>query len=176
MLQKTEEKHKVGEKSRIKFVETSGVKFKDYFKATTISRDLCKEEEKCMACKNPRNRIDCKKSNIGYSLDCILCKKRKILKTYQGESSRNSYLRQKEHKRELEKESSKSVMWKHIMKEHPEEKEEVDFEMRIVAKFSDSLSRQIHESLRIRNTAPSSLLNSKAEFYGPCVKRKTYDS
>ena len=38
------------------------------------------------------------------------------------------------------------------------------------------MNRQIRESLEIRNKNPSVLLNSKSEFYGPCVKRKIYDS
>ena len=53
---------------------------------------------------------------------------------------------------------------------------EVKFDMNIVGKFVTPLSRQIHESLRIRNKHPSALLNSKSEFYGPCIKRKVYEN
>ena len=62
------------------------------------------------------------------------------------------------------------------MNDHSNEKENVQFQMKIVKKFSDCLTRQAEESLRIRNTNPASLLNSKQEFYGPCIKRKVYDS
>ena len=68
------------------------------------------------------------------------------------------------------------MMLKHISSEHENEEDNVRFQMKIIAKFNDPLNRQIRESLEIRNKKPSVLLNSKSEFYGPCVKRKIYDS
>ena len=67
-------------------------------------------------------------------------------------------------------------MMKHISNEHRGEEEDVSFQMRIIGKYKDSLNRQIRESVEIRNRNPNTLLNSKSEFYGPCVKRKVYDS
>ena len=67
-------------------------------------------------------------------------------------------------------------MLKHVTNDHKDEEESVSFKMKILGKFKDPLSRQIRESLEIKNREPASLLNSKSEFYGPCVKRKVYDS
>ena len=47
--------------------------------------------------------------------------------------------------------------------------------MKIVGKFNNPLSRIIDESIRIRNKNPKLLLNSKAEFHGPCIKRKVFE-
>ena len=55
------------------------------------------------------------------------------------------------------------------------EQHNVNFDMKIVGKFTSSVSRQIDESWRIRNKDPSLLLNFKSEFYGPCIKRKVLE-
>ena len=96
--------------------------------------------------------------------------------SYEGESSRNSFLRSGEHARELEKKSKKSVLFKHVTNEHKDGEEQVDFGMKIVGKFSSSLSRIIDESRRIRSKPQKDLLNSKSEFHGPVIKRKVYEA
>ena len=95
--------------------------------------------------------------------------------SYEGETCRNGFIRGKEHKRELEKRNKKSTLYKHLISEHENEQEKVDFEMKITGKFTNPLSRQIDESIRIRNKLPDTLLNSKAEFHGPCIKRKVLE-
>ena len=93
---------------------------------------------------------------------------------YFGESSRNAYLRGSEHLRALRNKNKSSVLFKHIMTEHREEQGDVKFQMKVAGKFSSALSRQIFESRNIRNTKPENLMNSKSEFYGPCLKRKVF--
>ena len=95
--------------------------------------------------------------------------------SYEGESARSGYLRSREHQSELRRKSKTSVMYKHIIDEHRDEQSDVNFEMKIVGKFVSPLSRQIDESWRIQNKPPSLLLNSKSEFYGPCIKRKVLE-
>ena len=107
---------------------------------------------------------------------CKLCKERNVLKVYEGETCWNAYLRGSEHVRDLEKKHEKSVLYKHIAKEHKEEKENVKFEMKITGRFKDSMSRQIDESYRINNRSPKSLMNSKNEFHGPVIRRKTLEN
>ena len=126
-------------------------------------------------CRYLDSPSDCKVSNIGYSLQCKLCKKRGKQVYYIGESSRNSYLRGGEHLRAYENGDKKSIMLRHVKAEHKGEEQEVEFDMKVTGKFQDCLSRQIDESLRLRNMPQSSLLNSKSEFYGPCIKRKVYE-
>ena len=95
--------------------------------------------------------------------------------SYEGETARNAYIRGKEHKRAYERENENSVLYKHVLSEHKNEKEMVDFEMKVVSKFKKPLNRQIEESVRIRNKGPNQLMNSKAEFHGPCIKRKVLE-
>ena len=104
--------------------------------------------------------------------ECKLCKERDIVKTYEGESCRNGYLRGLEHQRDVEKKNEKSAIYKHIVKDHANEKEKVEFKMKIVGRFKTAINRQINEGLRIQRKNPKALLNSKAEFHGPAVKRK----
>ena len=71
-------------------------------------------------------------------MKCKTCKDRGKERVYEGESSRNLYLRSKEHVRDLKEEKEKSVMLKHINSEHEEEKENVEFEMKLVGVFHDT--------------------------------------
>ena len=87
----------------------------------------------------------------------------------------SQFIRGKEHKRALENKNTNSILYRPVINEHENEKEYVDFQMKITGKFKNPLSRQIDESLRIRNSLPGSLLNSKAEFHGPCIKRKVLE-
>ena len=158
--------------SRIKFVELSGRKYIDYFKTANPLSKNCPPEEHCMICKDQPKSSQCKTSNVGYSITCKLCKQRNINISYEGETARNGYIRGAEHRKELEKRSKKSVLYRHVLKDHESEQNNVDFQMKIVGTFNDCLSRQINESIRIRNKDQKLLLNSKAEFHGPCIKRK----
>ena len=176
MLKKTEEQHKIDEINRIKFVETCGVKYIDYLKTSNRLSEKCEPTEKCFVCQSTNGVSDCKVSNVGYLLRCKTCKESGIEKSYHGETARNGYLRGREHWRELEKKSKNSVLFKHVMSEHKNEQDKINFEMKIVGKFVSPLNRLIDESIRIRNTKPTSLLNSKSEFYGPCIKRKVYEN
>ena len=175
-LKKTEEKYQIGKESRIKFVEMSGKKYVDYFKESDPFYEKCQPEENCLACRNKDNRITCKTSNIGYQIECVLCKDRGKEALYIGESARNALIRSKEHVDDLEKKRKKSVLNRHIVKEHDDEENKVSFQMRITGRFTNNLGRQIDESRRIRNTDENVLLNFKAEFYGPCIKRKVYEA
>ena len=163
------------QQNRIKFVETCGTKYIDFLRTPNPFKEICKPEEKCLVCENGDSNSDCKVTNIGYSLRCILCKERRRNISYEGESARNGYLRSREHLKDFEKKNKKSIILKHILNDHKEEENSVKFEMKIVGKFKSSLNRQIDESLRIRNKPPGLILNSKSEFYGPVVKRKVFE-
>ena len=51
-LRKTEQIFQVGENSRIKFIEISGVKYKDYFKSTDPLYANCITIDDCFLCKD----------------------------------------------------------------------------------------------------------------------------
>ena len=204
-MSKVEEIYKIGDTSRVKFVELSGVRYKDFYKSSDPYTRNCFPEDDCFLCKDQRSTAPpfrsqgqeqsstpktldeenqtstappmikpthCKTSSVGYSIACKLCKQRNRDVTYEGETARNAYIRGKEHLREYRKESHRSVLHKHVLTEHVNEKNDVEFEMKVVGKFKNPLSRQIDESIRIRNKKPNCLLNSKSEFHGPIIKRK----
>ena len=175
-LRETEEIYQIDNESRIKFVEMSSKKNIDYFKNDDPFTKKCEASEECLVCKDEENRYNCKTSNIGYSLECKLCKRRGKEVAYIGESARNGFIRSKEHDDDFKKKRKKSVMFKHVSNEHNEEEADVSFQVKITGKFKSSLGRIIDESRRIRNKDPTLLLNSKAEFHGPCIKRKVYEN
>ena len=176
MLKKIEDKFKIDEKSRIKFVETSGRKYIDYYRNSNPFNVRCKPEDRCFVCNSEgENNIDCKTTNIGYSISCKLCKERGRRVSYEGESARSAHLCGKEHLNAFKNKSKTSVMFKHVMNAHDREQSDVEFEMKVVGKFNNCLSRQIEESIRIRNKPTDLLLNSKSEYHGPCIKRKVFE-
>ena len=154
------------------FKKKSGRKIIDKIRVSDPFRSNCKEQE-CLACRNSEKFSNCRKTNIGYQITCKLCKSRGKNRIYQGESSRNLYLRGREHLNQLKNEKSNSVMLKHNMNEHENELERVEYEMKITGSFRKPLGRIIDEGLRIKHTKKEELLNSKNEFFGPSVKRRT---
>ena len=175
MLRKAEETNKIGEYSRIKFIETSGRKFIDQLKINDQFGQNCNPSENCIVCAGVEKPSNCKVANVGYTLFCKLCKDRGVQKSYKGETCRSGYLRGIEHQRQFKNKSDGSVMYKHTVKDHPDEEEKVRFGMKIVGKFQKPMNRQIDEALRIKRMNPSCLLNSKSEFHGPAIRRKTLE-
>ena len=216
-LKKTEQDFQIGENDRIKFVELSGVKYKEYYKSADPYAINCDPKIGCFICKDQRSSAptlvemdlqtnvrpvtldsedlrstappligqklssttqtkskptNCKISNVGYTISCKLCKERNKNITYEGETARNGFIRGKEHKKAYEKRNKNSVLYKHVLYEHENEEDKVDYEMKIVGKIKNPLARQMDESIRIRNKPADLLKNSKAEFHGPCIKKK----
>ena len=150
MLKQTEEHNMISEDERVKFVETCGTKYIDYLKTPSPFNEKCKDEENCIVCKNSKANTDCRVSNVGYSIKCKLCNERNKDISYEGETARNGYIRQREHMKELEKKNKRSVLYKHMMTNHKNEESEV--------KFNNPLNRQIEELTWIRSKNPSSQL------------------
>ena len=48
--------------------------------------------------------------------------------------------------------------------------------MRVVGRFKSALGRQIDEGVRIQSKNTKCLMNSKAEFHGPAIKRKILEN
>ena len=175
MLKQTEEQNMIGQASRIKFIETSGRRYIDHLRVKDPYQLNCQPEERCFMCSNNSKPTNCKLTNIGYSIICKTCQERNVERTYEGETCRNAHIRGNEHQRALERRSDSSVLYKHIQKEHKEEENSVRFQMKIFGRFKSALHRQIDEGVRIQSQKPEALLNSKAEFYGPAVKRKVIE-
>ena len=91
------------------------------------------------------------------------------MKVYEGETGRSARVRGAEHLKEFEKEKASSVLFKHKLSDHKHEK--VKFKMEITQKFTDALTRQANEAVRISSRSAHELLNSKSEFNHPPLAR-----
>ena len=86
-----------------------------------------------------------------------------------GETGRSAGLRGAEHLSQLKLKSKDSVLYKHKVAAHPNQ--QVKFKMEITSKFSDALTRQANEAVRISRRPAGELLNSKSEFNHPPTAR-----
>ena len=170
-LKAVEDKNRIGEDKRIKFVEKSGKKIVEAVRVTDPFRKNC-EEEDCLACRNASKFTNCRKNNIGYTIECRKCKSKGKRKVYHGESNRNLYQRTREHLAQLEKRKECSVLYKHIIEDHDAEKSEVEFDAKVTGTFKKPLQRITHEGVMICQTKDSELMNTKKEFFKPSVKRR----
>ena len=82
---------------------------------------------------------------------------------YVGQSNRNAYSRGIEHRAALNNKAENSMLWKHHLDNHINK--EPMFKMSVIDKCrNDPLTRQIYESIRIKNIKSDKKLNSKAWF------------
>ena len=113
-------------------------------------------DEKCIPAKNTKNRISCRKNNIGYQISCQRCPRVGGVSTaiYFGESGNNVHKRMKEHltkfNSKVQKTREDSAFYKHIMNTHeglsPGETFEDYFgEVNIVKSYSLVLTRCVEE-------------------------------
>ena len=74
------------------------------------------------------------------------------------------HARSLEHYSDFRNNCEKSFMRKHALKEHPQNKHEVNFKWKVLRKFKKPLQRQLFEANRINSFANNVILNSKQEF------------
>ena len=72
---------------------------------------------------------NCMKNYIKYSIPCITCQKRGIVRVYEGESYRNAKLRGEEHLRGLTNRKEGNPLFKHKQNHHPDETAEFKMEV-----------------------------------------------
>ena len=65
-------------------------------------------------------------------------------------------------------------LYKHKMMDHPEE--QVEFQVNILRKFKEPLTRLANEGVRICAMKPNESLNSKSEFHQPAIVRLQIDA
>ena len=82
---------------------------------------------------------------------------------YVGESSRSMYERGKEHQKDREDTKEDSHQIKHWKLHHPDLEEPPRFKFKIVSVFSDPMTRQLAEGIRIERRGENTL-NSKSEY------------
>ena len=130
----------------------------------------------CVTCnQGDEKRIDCRKRNVLYESECILCKEVKkdgkrqddqVLKDGRGvnvgESSCSIYVRAKEHVADREKQAEDSHQIKHWITSHEELLAPPKFVFKIIKTFQDRQTRQLAEAVRI-DLRGEDILNSKAD-------------
>ena len=111
----------------------------------------------CLVCSTGGNG-PCRSTGVTYELVCQLCRQK-----YIGETSRSAFTRGKEHLRALEQREQSSVMWRHSCEKHDGNVQ--GFTMNVTGMFqSDSMLRQISESIQINKVQQDQLINTKSEW------------
>jgi hypothetical protein len=117
----------------------------------------------CVTCNNnDEKRIDCRKRNILYESECVICKEVKKAGEvkdgenmkegkgiYVGGSSRSIYERAREHVADREKQQEDSHQIKHWLTSHEELLAPPAFKFKIVKTFQYPLKRQLAEAVKI---------------------------
>ena len=159
----------------IKIIETAGQTLENVLvKSDPFNGNKCLDK-KCIANKNIKNHISCRKNNVGYKIPCKLCPA-----AYIGETGENMHTRAKSH---LTKFYSKvketregSAFFKHIENKHGGLKKgeafEDYFDIFIMKAYQKPLTRNIEEGTFIVNYQ-GEILNSKNEWHQPKIIRTT---
>ena len=114
----------------------------------------CRRED-CFVCCTGGNG-PCRATSATYKISCSECSQ-----TYIGETSRNTYMRGREHLRELDNRSKGSVLWSHAKEEH--EGKIPDYTCDVTNVFQgDALLRQVSEAVLINKVKPK--MNTKKEW------------
>ena len=162
---------KVHNLQRIRYIEQGGTKLENLLgRKNPWAGEKCQKVD-CWPCSGSDEKGwgQCQEENIVYNIKCEGCTALGIVTNYTGESSRNSYLRGKEHKSGLIKEDENSVLWQHCQEEH--EGVIQKFSMKVVRKHRSSFERQVHEAVAILTDKEDIILNRKSEFNDQKIPR-----
>ncbi|KXJ27481.1 60S ribosomal protein L24 [Exaiptasia diaphana] len=159
-------KHKKGTQEEISKKRTRrNVKFQRSIQGATMENILAKRNQKpemrkaqreqaIRAAKEKQRAKDQQKKAL--KISCSECSQ-----TYIGETSRNTYMRGREHLRELDNRSKGSVLWSHAREEH--EGKIPDYTCDVTNVFQgDALLRQVSEAVLINKVKPE--MNTKKEW------------
>ena len=111
---------------------------------------------------------------VGYEQQCLLCLQDYKIPLYHGETNKRLFKRSTHHVYGLRTKKADNPMYNH-MSIHPGQ--EPNFTTKATKFFSDPLTRQINEGVRINDTksSPGMLMNPKAEFHQGAVARVTVE-
>ena len=169
-----EEANRQGRNTRIRVVESSGQTVRN-----TLARNYpwkfegCGVQE-CFHCSTTTKfTTSCRTPGIGYKITCTLCEGLGALAEYQGESGRNMFTRGKEHLSEFYRGVSSNCMVIHSNKHHHGSKE-LSYRMEPCGTFRTPLDRQLNESMRLKYSSASIVLNSGSEWRGDSIPRASF--
>ena len=100
-----------------------------------------------------------------------ICEGQGLTKNYMGETARSSYRRSLEHLQDLRAGREETNMNQHLLEHHPEHVGQLAtakdiaevFTFKVIKKHMSSLSRQVHEAVRITRSGDT-VINSKEEY------------
>ena len=121
---------------------------------------------KCFSCSTGKLGV-CRRTGVGYQIDCIVCGEQNINSQYAGESGRNMYMRGLDYVRDVERKARDKPLWKHIEEKHMGVMDRTMFEHFNISKvqfFEKPQRRKANEGVRIVHLNPDTRMNSKDEF------------
>ena len=142
---------------KFKIVERGGISIGKMLQKPNPTKSPGCQKDDCNMCLENKSEL-CHKPNIVYSYTCKDCPE---VNKYTGETSRNFYTRDQEHR---DPKNPKSWMLSHQNEEH--QGTTPNYKMKVEKVFKDPLSRQAGEAVMIRRTK-GNVLNSKLEFNQP---------
>ena len=156
---------------KFKIVERGGVTIERQLQKTNPTASVSCGKSDCDFCKQDRNNGGskmCHKTGVVYKYSC---QNDGCEATYVGETSKNVYTRNLEHKylytggtSNSETIKEKSFLSRHQKEKHLNEPE--NFKITVLKSYSDCVSRQVGEATHITKCG-GEILNSKSEFYQP---------
>ena len=145
---------------KIRVVERSGVKIKDYLQKKDIS-GVKQCDKDCFVCSSSK-KGDCMASSITYKIECEFAHPEGIYE-YNGKTTKNAYSRGGEHLKDLDKKTKDSLLWKHCRDKHNGETQK--FSMSVMDKCrNDPTLLQITEAIRIGKVDETLSMNSRNEW------------
>ena len=99
MFKQIEDKHRISNSERIKFVSKSGSKLTNIVQKKDPFKSLCEvlTNKPCVEGHDREDFTNCRKMNINYTAECKTCDFEGKRRIYIGETARNLHVRSKEH-------------------------------------------------------------------------------
>jgi hypothetical protein len=149
---------------KIKVVEKiTGTVKKELQRSNPFGHQHCKRND-CVTC-NLNLSINCRKRGPVYEMYCMDCKVAvgKTEKSYMGQTGRTTYHRMKEHFSKWERRAEDSVLHKHSVQCHEEERFEVGIKL-IASCYGKPTTRLITEAIHIEDIPEENSMNEKTEW------------
>ena len=109
----------------------------------------------------------CRRTGLGYQIDCTVCGNNNTLCRYSGETGKNLYMRGVNYVSDVAKKKVDKPLWKHIIDKHHGVMRVPmfsHFKMELVKVFSKPQRRKADEGVRIFHLDPDNRMNSKNKF------------